>query len=60
MYRCDHSMTAKLAIYIHKIQIGYLYSSMMIDMVTATINVNDELEVHSNTPKSKNSDANKG
>ena len=33
---------------------------MMIDMVTATINVNDELEVHSNTPKSKNSDANKG
>ena len=33
---------------------------MMIDMVTATINVNVELKVHSNTPKSKNLDANRG
>ena len=33
---------------------------MMIDMVTATINVNVELEIHSNTPKSKNLDANRG
>ena len=44
----------KLAIYFHKIQTGYLNSSIMIDMVTATINVNVDLELHSNTPKNKN------
>ena len=33
---------------------------MMIDVLTATINVNVDLRLHSNTPKSKNLDANKG
>ena len=33
---------------------GYLNSSMLIDMVTATINANVRQEIHLNKPKSKN------
>ena len=36
---------------------GYLNLSMLIDMVTATINANVRLEVHLSKPKSKNVEA---
>ena len=39
---------------------GYLNSIIMIIMVTAAINANDRLDLHSNILKSKNFRANRG
>ena len=47
-------------IYSQNSKYGYLNSTNMIVMVTATINANVKLDKHSRAPKSKNLEANRG